>query len=191
MSLSRRELLGGAVALGAAALAPRRAAAFGDVTLVDVAELDLGLGTVSRPGAWKQLLYEMTQSTSVECRPGSVRVKPEDPALFEHPFAVLVGDGAFAQPSDEAIEQLSQYLAYGGFLFVDDDSFAVADEIDEQVRVSRGGADHAGLRGAVEARDGDERQRHRLIRLGFQALSDRADCGAIRRIDEDEMTEQG
>jgi hypothetical protein len=63
-----------------------------------------------------------------------VRVKPEDPALFEHPFAVLVGDGAFAQPSDEAIEQLSQYLAYGGFLFVDDTTGSDASGFDGAVR---------------------------------------------------------
>jgi hypothetical protein len=122
------------LAAGAGALWPRRARAFGDATLVDIAELDLGAGTLSRPNAWKQLLYDMTQSTSVECRPGSVVVAPDDPLLFEHPFAVLVGDGAFAQPSDAAIEQLAQYLAYGGFLFVDDTTGADATGFDAAVR---------------------------------------------------------
>lgn len=68
---------------------------------------------------------------------------------------------------------------------------SVADEIDEQIRVGRGGADRVGLRGTIEPGHGNEREGHRLIRLCFQALSDRADRGAIRRIDEDEMAEQG
>lgn len=115
MKLSRR-----AFALGLGALASRPAFAFGESSQVDVAELDLGAGTLSRPFAWKRLLYELSQSTSVETVSRSVFLKPEDPALFEHPFAVLCGDGAFAMPSEEGLEQLGRYLSYGGFLVIDD-----------------------------------------------------------------------
>ncbi|MEQ1564934.1 MAG: DUF4159 domain-containing protein [Myxococcota bacterium] len=112
---SRRGLL-----VGASGLVASRAFAFGATSRVDLCEIDLGAGTLSRPGAWKRLLYEIAGTTSVECEPRTVRLPPEDPALFEHPFSVLVGDGAFAVPSDAALEQLSRYLSYGGFLLIDD-----------------------------------------------------------------------
>lgn len=130
MTWRRRDVL---LALSSLAVVPR-AWSFGETTHVDVAELDLGSGTLSRPAAWKRLLYELMQSTSVICEPRAVQVKPEDPALFEHPFTVLVGDGAFAPPSDQAIEQLVQYLQYGGFLFIDDASGSDASGFDASVR---------------------------------------------------------
>jgi hypothetical protein len=120
-------------ALGALAAAPR-ALAFGETTHIDIAEIDLGAGTVSRTNAWRRLLYDMTQLTSVECASTSVRVTPEDPALFEHPFAVLLGDGAFADPSEEAVNQIERYLAYGGFLFIDDTTGVDASGFDAAVR---------------------------------------------------------
>ncbi|MCB9687156.1 MAG: DUF4159 domain-containing protein [Alphaproteobacteria bacterium] len=114
--MRRRDLL----AAGAAALAlPGRALAFGEGTRLDICELDLGPGTLSRPNAWKRLLYEVQGTTSVECEPRAVRVRPDDPALFEHPFAVLLGDGRF-QIDDAGAEQLERYLSYGGFLLIDD-----------------------------------------------------------------------
>jgi hypothetical protein len=114
---SRRSALIGAAS---AMAAPRAARAFGEVTRVDICELDLGAGTLSRPNAWKRLLYEVKGTTSVECEARAVRLKPEDPALFEHPFTVLIGSAAFAMPSDAGLEQLERYLQYGGFLVIDD-----------------------------------------------------------------------
>ena len=130
MSWTRRAVLG---ALGACAVAPK-ARAFGEATKVDIAELDLGAGTLSRTNAWRRLLYDLMQLTSVECASTSVRVTPEDPQLFEHPFAVLIGDGAFADPSEDAVNQLERYLAYGGFLFVDDTTASDASGFDASVR---------------------------------------------------------
>lgn len=128
--VSRRLLLAGSVA----AWASRPAFGFGDTTRVDIAEVDLGRGTSSRPNGWKRLLYEVQQTTSVECRPEVVQVTPEDPELFQHPFSVLVGDGAFEMPTEAGLEQLSRYLAYGGFLFVDDSTGAERSPFDASVR---------------------------------------------------------
>ncbi len=127
---TRRQLLGG---LGAMCVAPS-AAAFGESTRLDIGQLDLGRGTVSRPNAWKRLLHEVKQTTSVETEARAPRIDPATPALFEHPFCVLTGDGAFANPSDEAVEQLARYLSYGGFLFIDDASGSDDSPFDRSVR---------------------------------------------------------
>lgn len=125
MSPSRRDILVAlASVLGGAAL-PGAALAFGEESKVDIAELDLG-GTETRPDAWTRLLAEVRATTSVETRDvfenGIARVKPEDPALFEHPFVVCLGSEAFPMPSEDGLEQLARYLAYGGFLLFDDTS---------------------------------------------------------------------
>lgn len=127
---SRRQFLAG---LAASLVAPK-ALAFGEPSFVDIAELDLGKGCLSRPNAWRRLLYELRQTTSVECRTESVLISPEDPELFEHPFAVLIGDGGFDEPSETAVEQLSRYLAYGGFLLIDDSTGRDDSDFDASVR---------------------------------------------------------
>jgi hypothetical protein len=88
--------------------------------MLDIAELVIPGTSVHRPGAWKRLLFEIIQTTSVEASPVTVQLAPEDPKLFEHPFSVLVGDGPITNLSDQAVRQLERYLNYGGFLFIDD-----------------------------------------------------------------------
>ncbi len=123
MRLTRRDFLVG-TAGGVALASSPYAFAFGESSKVDIAELDLGRGTVSRPNAWKRLLAEVEATTSIGCKDvfknGIARLTPEDPALFEHPFLVCSGDSAFDALSDEGAQQLSRYLAYGGFLLFDD-----------------------------------------------------------------------
>ncbi|MCB9665212.1 MAG: DUF4159 domain-containing protein [Alphaproteobacteria bacterium] len=131
MTWRRRDVLGG---LGALALWPGVGRALGDATHVDVAELDLGPGTTSRPQAWKRLLYHVETSTSVEVLQRSVVVTPDGAELFEHPFCVLLGTGGFDAVSDKGIEQLSQFLDYGGFLFIDDTTGDDASGCDAAVR---------------------------------------------------------
>jgi hypothetical protein len=129
--MSRRALL---TALAASSLLPSAARAFGDPTLLDVAELDLGPGTITRPEAWKRVLYDAAQLTSVETGSKSVRLTPEDPALFEHPFAVIQGTGRFAPLTDAAEDQLARYLSYGGFLLIDDTTGAAGGPFDRSIR---------------------------------------------------------
>ncbi|MFT6378525.1 MAG: hypothetical protein ACJARS_005189, partial [bacterium] len=61
--MNRRTFLAALSALSAVGLAPQ-AYAFGDSSDVDIAELDIP-GTVSRPNAWKRLLYDVVNTTSV------------------------------------------------------------------------------------------------------------------------------
>lgn len=131
---SRREWLQSAAAVLGGAAIPRAALAFGDATRMDVAELQLGRGTLSRPNAWTRLLLEVVQTTSVECNPRAVQLEPDDPELFSHPFAVLVGDSELPPLSARAREQLVRYLGYGGFLFVDDASGEPKGAFDASVR---------------------------------------------------------
>ncbi len=129
--MRRRDLLALAAAAG---LLPRRALGFGEATHVDVCEIDLGPGTLSRPNAWKRLLYEVQQTTSVECEPRSIRLAPDDPALFMHPFSALLGDGAFGAVSDTGLEQLERYLSYGGVCVADDTTASENGPFDGAVR---------------------------------------------------------
>jgi hypothetical protein len=128
--MRRRTFLAGA---GAVAFAGP-SWAFGPASRIDVAELDLGPGTLSRPNAWKRLLYETIQTTSVECEPQAVRVGAADAALFAHPFTVLIGDDAFAPIDDVGLEQLERYLSYNGFLLIDDAMGTERSPFDDTVR---------------------------------------------------------
>lgn len=128
---SRRHLLG--LGLGATLL-PRRAFALGELSEVDIAEIMLPTGTLSTPDAWSGLLFELIQTTSVEAVPRSVQVAPDDPALFQHPIAVLSGSGPLPLISDRAVEQLSRYLTYGGFLIASDATGMLDSPFDQSLR---------------------------------------------------------
>jgi len=130
----RRQLLAGLGATAAAALLPQPALALGAGGQADVAELRLTSGSLSRPAAWQRMLFEVINSTSVVANPSVVQVAPEDPALFRHPFCVLIGDGALPELSAAAAEQLVRYLSYGGFLVIDDATGAVDGPFARSVR---------------------------------------------------------
>lgn len=131
---TRRALLGRALALAGAGLLPGSARALGDASRLDLAEIELASGTLIRSRAWERLLYEVQQTTAVETRGQTVQLAPDDPALFDHPLAVLVGDGALPSLSEAAVEQLARFLQYGGFLFVDDASGQERGAFDDGVR---------------------------------------------------------
>ncbi len=113
---------------------PRLAMALGDATKLDLVELDLGVGTISRPSAWLRLLYEVEQTTSVNTLARVPRLAPQDLALFDHPLAVLVGHDALPPLDEEAVRRLAIYLQYGGFLLIDDCSGVVESAFDRSVR---------------------------------------------------------
>ncbi|MCB9762854.1 MAG: DUF4159 domain-containing protein [Alphaproteobacteria bacterium] len=129
--MRRRDLLLG---VGAGLLLPRLGRALGDASKVDVVEITLPAGTTSRPEAWIRMLYELDQITSIETVNRVVQVGPEDPKLFDHPFAALVGDGAFPPLPEPAVEQLRRYITYGGFLFIDDTTGGRRSAFDDSVR---------------------------------------------------------
>jgi hypothetical protein len=97
---------------GASAIAPN---AESEATLaVDCANLTYGGGKTSRcvsPG----FLKEFSAKTEVPTTGKFATVNLGEAAIFEHPFCVMSGEGAFSL-SDEEREQLKDYLARGGFL---------------------------------------------------------------------------
>ena len=131
MIWNRRQFL---YTLGLSSLLPSTAFGFGESALIDVMELNLGQGTLSRPSAWSRLLYEIVHTTSIECQPKSILRDLNAPDLFDHPFAVLIGDGAFELPKPTQLSRLSRYLAYGGFLYIDDVSGKRDGPFDKSVR---------------------------------------------------------
>lgn len=129
--IRRRDLL---ALLAAGSLLPRRAFALGEASQVDVAELTLSSGTVSRPGAWRRLLYEIEHTTSILTADRVEQVAVDDPALFGHPFAVLCGGGELPELTEKSVEQLRRYITYGGFLFIDDTSGGESEAFDRSIR---------------------------------------------------------
>jgi len=68
------------------------------------------------PGCFSTLfLHLVGYETDIEVDPTLHEVAADDPALFDHPFAVMSGEGAFSLSDDEAAS-LRAYLARGGFL---------------------------------------------------------------------------
>lgn len=118
--LDRRQLLQALSALGA--LLPSTAFGLGAASQLDIAELKVDGRSLHRPEAWQRLLFELIQTTSVEANPVIAAVPPQDPALFSHPFAVLVGAEAIDGLDEVAVEQLRRFVSYGGFLLFDDAS---------------------------------------------------------------------
>ena len=127
---TRRTVLTGALA---GAIAPK-AFALGPNSQFDVAEIMLSSGTLSRPSAWERALFEVIQSTSIEANPRAVQISPEDPELFAHPFAVLIGSGRLPDLSEKGARMLQRYLSSGGFLLMDDATASPGGEFDTSVR---------------------------------------------------------
>lgn len=128
--MKRRTLIGALLATGL----PRSAWGFGDDSRIDIAELDLGSGTVAAPSAWSALLREVDRTTSLPVSQMSRRLSPSDPMLFEQPFVVCVGDAAFGMPTAESLARVRAYLDAGGFLLFDDVTGASDSGFDRSVR---------------------------------------------------------
>ncbi len=117
--LTRRQLLGGAVA-GLALARAKRAHAIGQTAKFRFSHLQLGPGTSwnPRPTALKKLSWEIEKRTSLEVDDPLV-VTPTSDTLHETPFMYLTGEKAIEMPSNAGIEALRRFLTFGGFMLVD------------------------------------------------------------------------
>ena len=118
MPSSRRQF----ILSGLSGLISTAAFGFGESSQFDIAELMIGDSTLSRPNAWARALFLVTSATSIESNARVVQIAPEDPELFQHPFAVLSGSKALPPLNEATALALQRFVQSGGFLFVDDAS---------------------------------------------------------------------
>jgi hypothetical protein len=139
--LSRRDLLrwlGSATAAGAGGLiafASNDARAIGDSSLFRWTQLRY-------PGRWNpretgpvRLIWEITKRTSVEC---DTKVHPvaldDERALSRSPFLFLNGLGALPAFTNDHVRALRNWIARGGFLFIENADGRDGSPFDDSVR---------------------------------------------------------
>ena len=88
-----------------------RAHAVGPASEVDLAELQLASGTVSRPEAWTRLLFELIQSTSVEAEPRVVTLAPDE-IDWDDEVRIAIEERSSLSP--DALTGMEQNLRFGG-----------------------------------------------------------------------------
>lgn len=121
MSLTRREWLGGILALLAAASGGRSAHAIGAATRFRLCTLSLpGAEVFPRPGVIEAWLYELSRNTSVEVDPLVKVVALTDSTLFDYPLVIVAGTRGFPPLGDREREALALFFRAGGMLFADD-----------------------------------------------------------------------
>lgn len=87
-----------------------------------------------RPSAVESLLAQVAKRTSIEVQRKMLEIELTDPRLFHHPFLYLGGDRAFEPFSEAGLNALRDYLNFGGFLLIDDNSGETNSGFDESVR---------------------------------------------------------
>ncbi|CCQ92183.1 conserved hypothetical protein [Nitrospina gracilis 3/211] len=87
-----------------------------------------------RPDAVESLLAQVAKRTSIEVKREPLDLAPTDPTLFHHPFLYLAGDREFKPISDDSVNALRDYLNFGGFLLIDDNSGRPNSGFDASVR---------------------------------------------------------
>ncbi len=87
-----------------------------------------------RPEALESLLVQIANRTSIEVKRVSLDMELSNPDLFDYPFIYLAGNDAFSPFSPEELNILRNYLSYGGFLLIDDNSSASNSKFDASVR---------------------------------------------------------
>ncbi len=108
--------------------------AFGDVGLVDLRVLVVGDGhDPPRPSAAQRLAWEVHKRTSVEMRLRPSRVRLDEPALLDSPFAYWSEESELAPLSEAEVLGLRRFVELGGFLLIDDASGETTD-FDRSVR---------------------------------------------------------
>ncbi len=109
--------------------------AIGDASKLAIPQIQYRGGEFKpRPKALESLLAQVAKRTSVEVRRDSQDFALSDPRLFHHPFLYMGGTDAFDPFKKEEIKALRDYLNYGGFLLIDDNSSKPDSGFDGSVR---------------------------------------------------------
>lgn len=87
-----------------------------------------------RPGVLSSFLAQVARRTSIEVNREPIDLEITDPALYRHPFIYMAGDSAFEPLDSSELRVLRNYLSYGGFLLIDDNSGEKGSGFDRSVR---------------------------------------------------------
>ena len=125
----------GLIPLAGLLLTVSDAAALGDASKFAIPQVQYQGGRFKpRPQAIESLLAQVAKRTSVEVRREKLDLTLDDPRLFRHPFIYMGGDRPFEPFSENALKILRDYLSYGGFLLIDDNSGKPNSGFDASVR---------------------------------------------------------
>ncbi len=87
-----------------------------------------------RTDAVPSLLTQIAKRTSIDVGRGPVDIKITDPDLYRFPLIFMGGDKAFEPLTRAELKTLRNYLNYGGFLLIDDNSAKRDSGFDTSVR---------------------------------------------------------
>jgi hypothetical protein len=80
------------------------------------------------------LMSQIANRTSIEVIRSPLDIKITDPDLYRSPLIYMAGDEAFDPLTHADLKALRNYLNYGGFLFIDDNSSKKNSGFDKSVR---------------------------------------------------------
>ena len=86
------------------------------------------------PTAVGSLLGQVARRTSIEVNREPLQIKLSDPNLYRYPFLYLAGNEKFESFSQDELHRLRNYLSFGGFLLIDDNSAKANSKFDTSVR---------------------------------------------------------
>ena len=75
-----------------------------------------------RPDVLSSFLGQVAKRTSIEVNREPIQMQVTEPALYQYPFIYMGGDDSFEPFSSNELRVLRNYLSYGGFLLIDDNS---------------------------------------------------------------------
>jgi hypothetical protein len=81
-----------------------------------------GGNSMPYPTAIDSLLGQIERRTSIETNRGLAQIALSYPKLYQYPFIYMAGSREFGKFSANDIKRLRNYLSYGGFLLIDDNS---------------------------------------------------------------------
>lgn len=131
----QRTLLTLVTAVALSALAPHAAYALGESSLFDVRTLEYSGGNPHpRESAPRRLAWEVRKRTSIDTALEPSVARLDSTAIFDTPFLYWSGDAGFDPLSDAESTALSRFIAFGGFVLIDDASPAGSSDFDASVR---------------------------------------------------------
>lgn len=87
-----------------------------------------------RPRGVESLLAQLAKRTSAEVNRTELNLKVTDPRLYHYPFIYLGGNAGFDPFTKQELQALRNYLNYGGFLLIDDNTSKPHSKFDASVR---------------------------------------------------------